>query len=493
VSFRSDIRLRRFAALGALAALAGCSAYGQPPVSREAADIVGDATPASWAAEAPAAPPHGDWVGSFDDPALSLLVDSAITENWDLTAAALRLAQAREQARAAGAPLWPSLDLNLSGSGSELGEAFGPISSTESYGLSASASWEADVWGKVRDSARAGVVDAVASEADFEDARLALTAAVAQGWYDLTQTRLLVQLAEDDVATQERSLQLTQRRYQSGVTGALDVRLARSSLATSQASLYQARNQRNNAARRLEVLLGRYPSAELAAAPDLPSLAPLSGAGAPGDLLARRPDLRAAEARLEAAGLRARQARKALLPRLTLTATSGASQVSDFSDVFDTDYVASTVAGGLLQPIFRGGALRAEAGRARAAAEERLAAYANLALTAYREAEDAIDAEDALTRQQEALAVASDEAREAETLAERNYTSGVGTIFELLDAQRRRISAERQLITTRAARVSNRISFYLAIGGAVEPDAGPTGGAPGRRSSPAPSSEDNAL
>src|SRR5690606_28350357 len=153
-----------------------------------------------------------------------------------------------------------------------------------------------------------------------------------------------------------------------------------------------------------------------------------------------------------------------------------------FDDVFDPDYVASTIAGGLLQPVFRGGALRAESGRARAVAEERLAAYANLALTAYREAEDALDAEAAFTEQENALLIAAEEARQAEALAERNCTPGVGTIFELLEAHRRRISAERPLIATRADRVSTRIGLYLAIGGAVELEPAP-GPAP-RASSP---------
>lgn len=488
---RLSYRSLRVVALAGLAALGACSGSNRLPLTRDAIDIVETETPASWAAaEAPAAPPEGDWIASFDDPALSFLVEDSMSTNWDLAASASRLEQAREQARAAGAPLWPSLDANVSGATTETGAAVPAFGGPESYGLSVSASWEADVWGRVRDSARAGATDALATEADFAGARLALEGAVARGWYDLTQARLLVQLAEDDVRTQERSLTLTQRRYESGVTGALDVRLSRSSLATSQAALYQAQNQRNNAARRLEVLLGRYPAAAMSAAPDLPVLPDLSGVGAPGDLLVRRPDLRAAEARLEAAGLRARQARKALLPRLTLTGTSG-TNVGDFDEVFDADYVTSTIAGGLLQPIFRGGALRAEAGRARALAEERLAAYANQALTAYREAEDALDAETALSLQEDALLVAVQEAREAEALAERNYSSGVGTIFELLDAQRRRINAERQYITTRAARVSNRVGFHLAIGGAafLDPESEP---AP-RTSSPNVAPEDNEL
>ena len=468
---RGEMRVKRVASVIAASAMAGaagaCATSDRLSRTEQALTFAETTAPIEWTAGvAPAAPPTGDWVGGFGDPGLERVLSAALSDNFDLAAASARLEQARQQARAAGAPLFPAIDANLSASGSEFGDAVIGVGGSESYGLSASASWEADVWGRVRDGARAGAVDAVASEADYMGARLSLAGAVARGWYDLAEAQLLVVLAEDEVATQERSLRLTQRRYESGVTGALDVRLARSSLATSQFSRAQSRTFRNNAARRLEVLLGRYPAGAIAGPTDLPDLPALDGSGAPADLLARRPDLRAAEARLESAGLRARQARKALLPRLTLTGSSG-TNVGEFSDVFDSDYLVSTIGGGLLQPIFRGGALRAEAGRARAAADERLAAYANLALTAYREAEDALDAEMSLVEQEAALAVAADEAAEAEALAERNYTSGVGTIFELLDAQRRRISAQRQLITIRADRVTNRIGLHLAIGGDI--------------------------
>lgn len=457
--------LRHLSVASAALIASACSVGDHLPLTRDAVDASEDVAPAAWTtSEAPPAAPRGDWIAAFNDPALTALVEEAMEGNLDLAQTAARVEQARQLARSAGAPLFPSLDVDVSGGEVTAADVVGG-GTTESYGAGASVSWEADVWGRVRDGARAGAADYLASQADYDDVRLATAGAIATGWYDLAEARLLTQLAEDDVATQERSLRLTQRRFNSGVSGALDVRLARSSLASSQSALAQSRNFENSVARRLEVLLGRYPAAALEASDGLPTLPALSGVGAPGELLARRPDLRAAEARLEAAGLRARVARKALLPRLTLSG-SYASGSSDFGDVFDPDFFATSIAAGLVQPIFRGGALRAESGRARAVAEERLAAYANLALAAFREAEDALDAESSLEIQEDALAIAAEEAVQAEALAERNYTSGVGTIFELLDAQRRRINAQRQLIFIRADRVTNRVRLHMAIGGA---------------------------
>lgn len=447
----------------------------------------------SWSAsDLPSAPPRGDWIASFGDPALSALIAEALENNYDLAAAAARLEQARASARVAGAPRLPRLDARLDRSQNEFAVS-GAIPTTDvngdgeidqndviadpnsasevvtiaeanNAGLGVSASWEADVWGRVRDVAKAGQQDAFAAQANFDDAQLSLAGSVARGWYDLIQARLLTLLAEDDVATQERSLRLTRRRFEAGLATSLDVRLARSSLASSEANLLLQQNLENNAARSLEVLLGRYPSAEINAADALPQLPELETVGAPGELLARRPDLRSAEASLQAAGFRASAARKALMPQLTLTATYG-TDGEDFSEAFDPDYLVSRLAGSLLQPVFRGGALLAESERAKQSAYERLAIYANTALAAFNEAEAALDAETTLAARDNALAIAVEEALAAEELAEREYSRGVGTIFDLLNAQSRRISAERQLIAVRRDRVVNRVNLYVAIGG----------------------------
>ncbi len=456
--------LRHVLLTSAALALTGCLT---PPAGRESVPVF-DA-PFAWSAPTPdsGVPASGDWVAGFDDPTLNALVEEGFAINYNLAATAARLEQAFAIATQAGAGRFPSVDLNSRNTRTDSR----PVDSG-TFGLSLQASWEADVWRRVANQAKAGTLDAEAAFADLEGARLSLAGQIAQGWYDLVEARLNTALSEDEVATFERSLRLTQRRYDAGVAGALDVRLSRSSLALSEASLAQRRNFENGAARGLEVLLGRYPAALIESDPDLPTLAPLTGVGAPGDLLARRPDLRAAEARLESSGYRAKVARKALLPSLTLSA-SGAGANTKLENVLDVDGLVSTLTASLLQPIFRGGALRAEVRRSDGVVRERLYAFANQVLTAYREAEDALDAEIALAIQEEALGRAADEAREAESLAERNYTRGVGTIFELLDAQRRRINAERSLIGTRAERVANRIRLHLAIGGEFYVSAGP--------------------
>src|SRR5690606_40658694 len=185
----------------------------------------------------------------------------------------------------------------------------GGRTTSDSYTLGLNASWELDIWGRVASNAEAGDFDALASEADFAGARLSLAGATAQAWFSLIEAELQTALAERDVRNRENSLDFINRRYTSGVSNSLDVRLARSALASARATLTTRRQTQSEAARALEVLRGRYPAAELAAARDLPDLPQLSGAGAPADLLWRRPDLVAADMRLESAGLRAGAAR----------------------------------------------------------------------------------------------------------------------------------------------------------------------------------------
>lgn len=455
--------LLRCTALTPLALLAaGCASVAQ--LTAEAALVT---PPAAWTAPAPveAAAEPTDWLAVFDDPVLPLLAAEALTRNNDLRAAAARLEQARASSVIAGAARLPSLDASGNVTGRDAADLSGAgRSTTDSYGLGLNASWEADVWGRVAAAADAAEFDALATEADLYGVRLSLAGATAQAWFALIEAELQEALAARDVQNRENSLAFIERRYASGVNTSLDVRLARSALASARATLTTRRQILAEASRQLEVLLGRYPAAELAAARELPDIAPLSGVGAPADLLWRRPDLAAADLRLEAAGLRADAARAAMLPRLTLQA-GGTASAGDMSDLFDADSLAGSLIGGLAAPIFRGGALAADADRARAAAEERLAAYAGAALTAWREAENALAAETRLAERTEQLRISFEEAARAEELAERQYTQGLVTIFNLLDAQGRRITSESQYIAARRERAANRVRLYLAIGG----------------------------
>lgn len=473
--------IRTVASLCLAGALAACATVPADPDNHPA--VTG--APANWAAledvGAGEARLAVSWVEDFNDPALPALLLEALNTNYNLAGFAARADIAREGAISTRSALLPSLTGSISKSRSMTTDSTGILSGTpgkELYSgnssLGASLAWEADVWGRLRDGTKAAWLDAAAAENDFAAARLSIAGGVAQSWYGLIAARLQRELAERDVETGETNLRITERRYKSGVSNALDVRLARSSLASSKASLIAARQSEQEAARALETLLGRYPSAELAAHEALPSLPAwseegnwLASLGTPAQMLDRRPDVLAAEQRLQAAGFEARAARKALFPSLSLTGSAGNNE-ADIGDLLNFDNLVSSIAASLTQPIYQGGRLRAQARLSEAAAEAAAADYASTVLGAFQEVENALAAEELLAAREDALFLAFEEAKASEELTERQYLNGTRTIFNLIDAQQRRIGAESGYISAQQARLNNRVSLYLALGGTLE-------------------------
>ena len=164
-----------------------------------------------------------------------------------------------------------------------------------------------------------------AAEEDLNGARLSVAGQSTSAWVDLIEAQQLLTLAREDLQTRERALDLTQRRYEAGVISSLSLRTARSQVASARAFEAQAQDALLIASRRLQEIMGRYPDGALRAEGALPELALLAAAGAPADLLERRPDVLAAENRMRAAGFRIHEARAAMLPRLTLTGSAGNS------------------------------------------------------------------------------------------------------------------------------------------------------------------------
>lgn len=460
-----------------LLALSGCASLNgrlaPEPEPVVTTDVV-ETPPGDWVEYAPEALPSTLWVQDFNDPILFALVDEALRENNTIGAAYARLDAARARRGIAGADRLPSVSANGGLSRSENANDFIPDSTSISAGLSAS--WEPDFWGRVADGIQAADLDVEATQYDIASARLSIAGQVSQLWFDVIEARLLSELSIRDVETQERALRLTQRRFEGGVAGSSDVRLARTSLANSQALQASRLQNQSVLTRRLEVLLARYPADALDAAANLPVLPTLSGAGAPIMMLSQRPDLIAIEARLAGQGLQIDLARKALLPRLSLTGSTSLAG-GGLESFFDLDALASRLAANLTAPIFQGGRLKANVEQQRALLRVQLEQYASAVLDAYLDVENALDAETRLTERETALQTAVVEAQQAENRLELRYSEGLATILQLLDAQSRRLSAEGQLITARGERLANRVRLHVALGGGaygdIPPDAQP--------------------
>lgn len=460
--------------------LSGCSHLNMGDLKLGKTDIVAELPQApqsatsdkpEWVEPAPERMPSTDWITEFNDPVLNELVREAMGANTNIRLAAAQLAAAEASAKSSRSGLYPSIGATGSASRNFIADSPGIDSSPSAannsiFSFGNSVSWELDMWGRVRDTANAGDLAAEASNADYAGIRLSIAGATTQTWFNLIEARLQLDLAERNVQTQERALRLTKRRFDGGVSGSSDYRLARAALANAQATLAFRKQNKAAISRQLETLLRRYPAAELVASADLPMLPPLTGAGTPDEIYLRRPDLLAAERRMQAQGLQVDIAKKNLLPRLTLSGSSSIGGGS-ITRLFSLESLISSITSGLSAPIFQGGALRAEVARNDAVLHQLAESYADTALTAYREVEDALDAEEHLRERERALQVSLEEARKAEDRLEQRFSEGLASILQLLDSQSRRISTEGQYISARKERLANRVRLHLALGGGL--------------------------
>ncbi len=459
---------RRIALLLLLAA-ASC---GAPAVEHPE---LGFDVPEAWTAgTAPKGTVPAAWWTSFGDSRLTTLVGEALERNSNLQAAAARVARAAAQARIAGADLYPM----VSGGGSARrgrqvfvgfpipGEEVLSTTST-TFGLSLDLSWEVDLWGRLRAKESAALADVQAAQADFAGARLSLVAQTAKIYFAVLEAREQVRLARATVESNRSTTERIRERYQMGLRPALDMRLTEANLSASEATLRMNQERLDATLRQFEILLGRYPSAELAPEGKLPAVPGPVPAGLPSELLERRPDIVAAERRLAAAHERETEAFASLFPRLSLTAAGGTTS-EELSDLVDWDYRVWNLAANLLQPIFQGGRLLAAVDLAEAGAKEALARYTDAALRAFGEVETALAAERLLAEREAALVKAVEHSRAASEIAERRYNEGLSNIVALLEVQRRLTSVESMLQNVRRARLEARVNLHLALGGGFE-------------------------
>jgi len=402
------------------------------------------------------------WLNEFADARLTALVQEALNHNYDLKAAALRVNAAREQAKIAGAERLPHLNL----SPNYHNERDSQNGTTKGFDALFNLSWEIDLWGRIRDTQQAAEQEASAIADDYQAAKLSLAARTAQSYFELIEANLQVQVAEQSIKDRRTIADLVRGRFARGLTGGLDLRLVLTDLANAEAQLASSRNQVQIVTRRLEVLLGRYPSGQLQEQTQLPMPPTVLAAGLPSELLTRRPDLIAAFNRILAADSRLSSAKKSLLPRLALTAGGGMSSAA-LSEIIDPRAAAWNLAVGLAQPIFAGGKLDATIDLNKAQTEETVNQYQSTALNAFREVEQALAAEQWLRAQEKALQEAVEQTEASRQLAVYSYGQGLIQILTLLDSYRSTFTAQSEHLTVHRQLLNNRIDLYLALGGGV--------------------------
>lgn len=401
------------------------------------------------------APVMDRWLAEFDDPTLDGLVEEALANNPNLAAAAAVREQAAASVRLARSTLLPRL-----GGVAGISRDEGSTRFEELINLELQASWEIDLWGRQRASVDAAQRDAQATALEYAFLRQSLAALVAQAWFSAIVAGEQVAIDRERLMTESSTAEATSRRSAAGVGTPIDDDFAQANVASAREALAASEYAFEEAVRALEILLGRYPGAELEVAMSLPAFPAAPPIGLPADLLRRRPDLVSAEERVAAAFMRTESRRLARLPSVTIGASAGV--------LFNPAEEVWSIAGQVFAPLFTGGEIDAQIEIASAQQRQTMADYIALAIQAFAEAESALAAARFLDRRAEELESAVQRFASANRIAESRYEAGVLTIFELNQVRQNYFNARSRQLAVRLEQYLRRIDLHLALGGSFD-------------------------
>ena len=451
-----------------------------------------DAMPASFSEDAaePVQPTAGWWT-TFEDETLDDLVVSALESNHDITEAIARIDEVRAQYRIARSPLFPSVTAGADASrfsqpanAGQFGAIFGggegegeedpslperPSRFTFStFGVSLAAAYELDFWGRLNSGRRAAMADYLATAADARTVQISVVAETIATYFELRELIARADVLEEVIDILGERLELTEDRYQRGVSTSIELYQIQQDLNNSLSGLPLLRSQLVSARGRLAVLLGRYPAEVDPMLADggipLVSLDPIP-AGLPSEMLTERPDLQSAALRLEATRQRVGERRAARLPSINLTGSTG-TQSSDLSNIIRADQWFTNFVASLTAPIFSGGRLKAEQEGAEARYAQEAARYARSVLTAFQEVDAALAAFNA---QRERTLILDDQlsvAQASADAAQLRVEQGVGDYVGYLDALRTVLNVQDTRATAERDLATARLNVHRALGGA---------------------------
>jgi len=417
------------------------------------------------------------WPADASSPDLDALFLTVITQNRDLRATAARVRQELARARALTGDRRPAVDagVNASRRGTALtfdqpgGETGAARQTRNRFDLLLRLDWELDLWGRLADAAAGAAAETYALEADLEGARLSLTVEVARLYFRSLHARERQALQAHQSERLRQTREVMENRIRTGFSRGLDSRQIETRLAKSEGTEVALAREERQLRQQVQVLLGEATPWE---GPSAHALLPQLQTPPPGNihssLLARRPDLIAAEARLTAADFRLGEARKRLIPSLRLTAEAGTGS-HELEDLLRRQFSVWALAGNLLQPVYRGGQLREGVIFVEEEIRARLADFEGTLLSALAEIDFLLRA-DALIGKELLLALrALEAAGEAETLAAEQYQRGLLDVLTLLETQGQRYESEARLLDLHLLRLENRLSLHLALGGNLPP------------------------
>jgi NodT family efflux transporter outer membrane factor (OMF) lipoprotein len=418
-----------------------------------------------WAPAAPAdALERGPWWQLFNDPELDRLSRQVEVANQNIAVAVANYAQARSIVAQQRASLFPVVSLGAGGDRAGGGSGDNNRGATSAYRLQIGASWEPDVFGRLRTAVDAAEASAQASAADLASVRLAALGELAINYFSLRQTDAQIGMLAITIEGYERVLQITSNRFAAGVSARSDVLQAQTQLATARSDALGLQRSRAELEHAIAVLVGQSPSSFALASTPWQVVVPAVPVGVPSTLLQRRPDIAAAERDVAVANADIGIARSAYFPTFGLSASYG-NNTSRVGDLFSLSNAAWSFGLSAAQTLFNAGATRASVEGAEARQQATVANYRQVVLTAFADVENGLAATRVLEQQQQLRVEAAEAAGLVEQQILNRYQAGQVSYTEVVQAQVTALNARRQLVQVQADRQTAAVALIQALGG----------------------------
>jgi NodT family efflux transporter outer membrane factor (OMF) lipoprotein len=449
--------------LALVAALSGCSHSAIAPETEN------PEFPTSWARGGDQGSVDLNWLQGFEHPQLPGLVDEAISNNYSLAQEQARLYQAEQTVIITRANRFPTLDVSIDGSRRGFDDIAGVSTTTQSFSASVDGRWEVDLWGRLNKQQQAAQLELEAQRASLLSAERGLAAQTAGAFFDVMQAKQLLEVARRRLDIASESHDIVASGYRQGLNSALDLYLARNQVEREEAGYAQQEQTYTESVADLQLALARYPDGRMEIAGELPVITDPLPSGLPSELLTRRPDVQEAWLNLLAADADLASAHKARFPSLSLVGSSGITSL-EFSDLLDSDNSFWSLAGGVTQPLFQAGRLRAFEDQAEARVQLVEQQYLQLVYRAFADVENAISRASSLQRRYESFLDAETNSGAALELALEQYQRGLVSYTTVLESQRQAFDAEATVVQLRNQLLQNRISLFLSLGGEFSTD-----------------------
>ena len=413
---------------------------------------------------------RGKWWEIYDDPRLNALEEQVSISNQNVAAAFANFLSARALVKQARAQLYPTLAFNPDVTRSR--QQFSSTRATTSpgaatltdYSLPLDATWQLDLWGRIRNTEKANAFEAEATVADLENTRLTAQAELAADFFQLHSQDALMQLYRDTVKAYRESFELTQVRFQTGIASDEDVAQAETQLKTAEAQATNLSILRAQLEHAIALLIGKPPAALTIPAEPPHTNLPAIPFGVPSVLLERRPDIAAAERRVAEANARIGVAKAAYYPNVTLSASAGLQSIST-ANLLNWSSRFWSVGANLAETIFDAGLRKATVEQFRAEYDNTVARYRQTVLTAFQQVEDNLSSLRILAAQ---VAQQEDAVKASEryvNLAADRYKLGIDSYLNVITAQTAYLQNRQTLVNLRQQQMTASVQLVEAIGG----------------------------